>query len=120
MGKEPKQFLTDILYNYPNLPNGLLVKELECLSEYLLKNGAFVNPCKIGDDFYAVLEDANTVVRYKCGSIKHNDFGNGFTITLLATMGGSEYIYGTGAFLTEEEAKNAIETNRAKNRGLEF
>lgn len=67
-------------------------------------------PCKVGDNggiFWAI--DTYDISPYQCLGIKYGyDCIEGDNTIMLLAVGGREYIFGKEAFLTEEEAEQAI------------
>ena len=79
----------------------------EVIADYLLANGVIVPPCKVGDTFYGVNGTSyDTYYAYEFKWGKRN--GDGDYVLTLITVYDMEFIWGEEAFLTKEEAENAL------------
>ena len=79
----------------------------ESVADYLLANGVIVPPCKVGDTFYGLNEseyDDYEVLGFKWGKRRGDDE----YVLLVLTVYDMEFEWGEEAFLTKEEAEQAL------------
>jgi hypothetical protein len=78
------------------------------IADYLLANGVIVPPCKVGDMVYRIAEDGKTITEERVGAI-HLEFtidnGTGWQDVWWL----KDYNIGNTAFLSREEAEQALE-----------
>lgn len=77
------------------------------LADNLLEDGWMKLPCKVGDTFYGVNEasyDAYCVYGFKWGKRRGDDEN----VLIVLTTYDIEFVWGEEAFLTKEEAEQAL------------
>lgn len=70
-----------------------------------MKN-TFYLPCKIGDTFYGL--GANNIFEYECRGFKYVRYDGNIDVLMLTTVYDIDFMFGEEAFLTREEAENAL------------
>lgn len=90
--REVLESRTDIIY-IPDLD--------EPIVDSLIASGILIPPCKIGDTFYGIMHDCS--FKYTVRAIVINNTGIWFE-----TSYEMRFLYGSDAFLTEEEAQAKI------------
>ena len=63
-------------------------------------------PCKVGDTFYGFLN--GFAEKFKCFKLSYSYDKNNEVQIILETLIGDKYIFGESAFLTKEEAEQAL------------
>lgn len=82
--------------------------EAQRIADYLLANGVFVLPCKVGDTLYRIIKPKYTKPFVWSGVDTVEVIGAGYR----SPFGGFSYVsvddFGKNAFLTREEAEAAL------------
>lgn len=82
-------------------------KVLDKFADYLFEDGWIRLPCKVGDTFYGLNEteyDDYEVLGFKWGKRR----GDNENVLILLTVYDMEFVWGEEAFLTKEEAEQAL------------
>ena len=79
------------------------------VADSLIANGIIVPPCEVGDKFYGIQSDC--YFKYEVLAIVINHKG-----IWLETTYEMRFLYGSDAFLTEEEAKAKIKENENESK----